>query len=390
MKSVNEDCIYLDYQATTPVDPRVVEAMLPYITGGFGNPHSEHSFGWQAYDAIERATEYVADLIGSATGEIIFTSGATEANNIAIQGVTRSSTRRGSHVLTSAIEHKSVLNTVLSLSNIGCEVQVVPVSNKGLIDTEHVVSCLRDDTILVSVGLANNEIGTIQPISELAALCRERGIVMHTDAAQAVGKIPIDVVELNVDLMSFSGHKLYGPKGIGTLYVSHHCPVVLEPLILGGAQQQGLRAGTMPTFLCVGLGEACRIANAEIETDQTNIRRLRERFLSVLYEHFDDLVINGTLKQRIEGNLNIQFPGLDAEAMLSSLQGRIAASTGSACNTGLMEPSHVLKALNLSLDSMASSVRIGFGRFLNEDDVTTAAELIVEKAKVLRMNRMSC
>ncbi len=385
-----EDCIYLDYQATTPVDPRVADVMLPYITDGFGNPHSEHSFGWQAAGAIERATEHVADLIGCAAGEIIFTSGATEANNIAIQGVARGSARQGSHIVTSAIEHKSVLNTVLSMGKAGCEIEVIPVSNEGLVDTERVADCLRDDTVLVSVGMVNNEIGTIQPIFELAQLCRERGIVIHTDAAQAVGKIPVDATALNIDMLSFSGHKIYGPKGIGVLHISRHCPVALEPLILGGGQQRGLRAGTVPTFLCVGLGEACRIADAEIDADRTHIRHLRDGFLSVLYEHFDDLIINGTFEQRIEGNLNIQFPGVDAEDMLSSLQGRIAASTGSACSTGLMEPSHVLEALNLSSDSITSSVRIGFGRFLSEGDAKTAAELIAEKVKDLRLNRMSC
>ncbi len=386
---LNGHCIYLDYQATTPVDPRVASAMSSCVSNVFGNPHSEHSFGWQAASAIEEASRHVANLIGADTGEIIFTSGATEANNNAIQGIACNPARRGSHILTSAIEHKSVLNTVFSLRKFGCDVELIPASNEGLIDAEQIVSRLKDNTALVSLGMVNNEIGTIQPVAEIAALCRERGIVMHTDASQAVGKIPVNVAEINVDLMSFSGHKIYGPKGIGVLYISRHCPIKLEPLILGGGQQRGLRAGTIPTFLCAGLGEACRIAREELDNDRESTLHLRDSFLSVLHEHLDDLVINGTLEQRIEGNLNIQLPGVDAEDLLSSLQGRIAASTGSACNTGLMEPSHVLSALNLSLNSITSSIRIGFGRFLKKNAVETAAELIAEKVKVSHRRQSS-
>jgi cysteine desulfurase len=373
--------IYLDYQATTPLDPRVAEVMQPYLGGLFGNPHSEHIFGWEAAEAVDRAAGAVADLIGASPREIIFTSGATEANNLAIQGVARSAARRGDHVITTAIEHKCVLNTALMLRKWGFRVDVIPVKPNGIVDLHILAHVMSDDTALVSVMFANNEIGTVQPIPEIGALCRERGIIFHTDAAQAVGKLPIDIAELKVDLLSLSGHKVYGPKGIGALYVSRHCPTALEPLIVGGAQQQGLRAGTVPPFLCVGLGEACRIAGTELEQDQAHCEALRDAFWSTLSSRLPDAVINGELDHRLLGNLNVLFPGSDADSLLASLQGEVAASTGSACNAGLIEPSYVLLALGLTLEEANSSIRFGFGRFTSIDDVQLAATLLADKAE---------
>jgi cysteine desulfurase len=376
--------IYLDYQATTPTDPRVAAAMLPYLEEAFGNPHSEHAFGWEAAEAVDRAAAAVASLIGAAAGEIVFTSGATEASNLAIQGVARSARRRGDHIVTTAIEHKCVLATALSLRKQGFAVDIVPVKSNGIVDLDVLAATLRDDTALVSVMLANNEIGTVQPIAEIGALCRERGIVFHTDAAQAVGKLSIDVDELDVDLLSLSAHKLYGPKGIGALYVSRHCPVPLEPLIIGGAQQNGLRAGTVPTFLCAGLGVACQIAEAELEADRRHSLSLRDAFLATLRERFPRVIVNGDLDHRLSGNLNVRLPGVDAESLLTALHGKLAASTGSACNTGLVEPSYVLQAIGLGLEEVNSSIRFGFGRFTSIDDVDRVADLLADKAATLR------
>lgn len=375
------DRIYLDYQATTPLDPRVRAAMEPYLTGSFGNPHSNHTFGWEAAAATENAATAVASLIGASPGEVVFTSGATEANNLAIQGIARSDGRRGNHIVTTAVEHKCVLNSALSLRRWGFEVDVVPVERSGRIDLKALRAALRDDTALVSVMMANNEVGTVQPITEIGALCRERGIVFHTDAAQAVGKLSIDVAEINVDLLSLSGHKLYGPKGIGALYVSRHCPVSLEPLIFGGAQQQGLRAGTVPPFLCVGLGEACRIAGAELERDWAHCEALRDALWSGLSARIPGLVVNGDMDHRLPGNLNVLFPNADADSLLSALQGKIAASTGSACNAGLIEPSYVLLALGLTPEEANNSIRFGFGRFTSINDVERAADLVANKAE---------
>ena len=372
--------IYLDYQATTPLDPRVHEAMLPYLQDKFGNPHSEHSFGWEAAEAVDEAARNVAASIGADVGEIVFTSGATEANNLAIQGIARSTGRRGDHIVTTAIEHKCVLHTALSLSDSGFSVDVIPVDRSGLVDLAALEAKLTDDTAMVSVMMANNEIGTVQPIAEIGALCRDRGIVFHTDAAQAAGKLPIDVAMLNIDLLSLSGHKIYGPKGIGALYVSRHCPCPLAPLTIGGAQQQGLRAGTVPPFLCAGLGEACRIACAELARDRAHSEALRDTFWSILSSHLPDTVINGDMVYRLPHNLNILFPGNDADSLLASVQGEIAASTGSACNAGLIEPSYVLLALGLSLEEANSSIRFGFGRFTSMDDVERAAILLADKA----------
>jgi cysteine desulfurase len=381
---VMSDRIYLDYQATTPVDPRVVAVMRPYLDEIFGNPHSEHSFGWDAASAVDQATEKVANLIGAEPGEIVWAAGATEANNLAIQGIARSRQRRGNHVVVSGVEHKSVLNTALSLRRLGFVVDLAPVLSSGLVDLDQLASLIRNDTALVSVMLANNEIGTVQPIAEIGAICRQREIVFHTDAAQAAGKLPIDVNLLGVDLLSVSGHKLYGPKGIGALYVSASCPTPLEPLIIGGAQQQGRRAGTVPPFLCVGLGEACRLAAAEMEVDHSHCEQLRTAFWSALSTLVTDIQINGNSECRLVGNLNVRFEGIDANSILTALKGMVAASTGSACDSGLIEPSHVLLAIGLSLREANSSVRFSFGRFTTVEEVTRVAELIAEKIEHFR------
>lgn len=368
--------IYLDNNSTTPIDPRVVALMEPFLREHFGNPHSEHSFGWAAADAVDRARSEVAELLGADKGEVIFTSGATEANNMAIQGIARSEKRRGNHFVTTAIEHKCVLNTMLSLKRWGMEVDVIPVSRDGIVAPEDVFYALRDDTALVSVMAANNEIGTLQPLSEIAESCNERGIPFHVDAAQGIGKVSIDVGDLGIDLLSISGHKIYGPKGIGALFVSRDISSKIEPLIMGGGQQDGLRAGTLPTFLCVGLGAACKIAGDEMLDEGTRLVQVREAFENVLRQYAPNMVLNGDVERRLHGNLNLQFPGVDADSLLTTLNGVVAASTGSACNSGIIAPSYVLMALGLGIDEVNSSVRIGFGRFTTIEEAIDAAHLI--------------
>ena len=376
--------IFLDYQSTSPLDPRVFEKMEPYMKQWFGNPHSEHIFGWRSAEAVEKAQQLIASLIEAESSEILFTSGATESNNFAIQGVIRSNMIRHKHVVTTAIEHKCVLNTMLAMKKYGCSVDIVPVTRNGIVDVTKVEAALTKDTIMVSVMMANNEIGTIQPIKEIGKLCSERDIIFHVDAAQGIGKVPTNVKEMDVDLLSISAHKVYGPKGIGALYVSHRCLSKIEPIILGGAQQNNLRAGTVPTFLCVGLGEACRIAQEEMEKDKAHNLSLRDILIDKLRIHFPELIINGDIQQRISGNLNIQLPGVDSDALVTSLQDKVAFSTGSACNAGTVEPSYVLTALGLGIDEVNSSIRLGFGRFTSLEDVNLGVELISEKASQIR------
>lgn len=371
--------VYLDYQASTPLDPRVFAAMRPFLEDGFGNPHSEHTHGWEAARAVEQAASDTANLIGAAPGEIVFTSGATEANNLALQGIARSARRRGDHFVVCATEHKCVLATARWLEQQGFRIDVIPVHPDGLIDLDALTGSLAQDTALVSVMMANNEIGVIQPIAEIGALCRERGIPFHTDAAQAAGKIPIDVHAQNIDMLSLSGHKMYGPKGIGALYVSHALTAVLEPLIIGGAQQNGLRAGTVPPFLCAGLGEACRIAVQEMEQDRVHCLALRTAFLETLKARIPDIALNGNGERRLPGNLNIRFPAIDADSLLTALHGQISASTGSACNAGFIEPSYVLIALGLSINQVNNSIRFGFGRQNLINEVVFSANVIADK-----------
>ena len=321
--------IYLDYQASTPLDPAVGDAMRPYLDSWVGNPHSDHGFGWRAASTVEDARTAVADLIGADSGEIVITSGATEANNLALQGLLHTAPRGRDHVVVTAIEHKCVLASALFLREHGFRVDVVPVEPIGIVDPGRIDRILSDNTALVSVMLANNEIGTLQPVAEIAGLCRSRGIVVHTDAAQAAGKIPLDVLSIGVDLLSLSGHKIYGPQGIGALYISRDCPVALRPLLLGGAQQDGRRAGTVPVMLCAGLAVACKLAGERMTGDHAHELRLRTLFLDALQATFPDFSVNGDLEKRLPGNLNIRLRGCDADSLLVRLRGQLAASTGS-------------------------------------------------------------
>jgi len=371
--------IYLDHQATTPLDPRVRDVMLPYLDGGFGNPHSEHAYGWEAASAIDFAVRQIADLIGAVPSEVIFTSGATEANNLAITGWAHSKYRRGRHILATAIEHKCVLNTVASLVSDGFDVEILPVDKEGKVEPTQIANALRGDTALVSVMTANNEVGTIQPIAEIGDMCRERGVVFHTDAAQALGKLPIDVAALNIDLLSMSSHKLYGPKGIGALYVSNYLKPKLKPLILGGAQQDGLRAGTLAPMLCAGFGEACRIAKLEMKQDDAHCRMLKAHFKAALELHLGPLEVNGSFEGSLPTCLNIRLPAEDAQSIILALEGRVAASNGSACNSGFIEPSYVLTALGLTFEEANASLRFGFGRETTKKEIDRAANLIAGK-----------
>lgn len=372
--------IYLDYQATTPLDPRVLDAMLPFYRERFGNPHSAtHVYGWQAEEAVEAARRHVARLIGAKPAEIIFTSGATEANNLAIKGFART----GQHVVTVATEHECVLAAAEAVERTGARVTYLPVKSDGLLDPERLAAALTGDTVLVSVMAVNNDIGVIQDIAEIARMCHMRGIAFHSDAAQAAGKMALDVGGQNIDLMSLSAHKLYGPMGIGALYVRTAISARLQPLVHGGGQERGLRPGTLPVALVVGFGEACRIALAEFEAEAARLLAMRGRLLDQLRAAAPDMVVNGSLTQRIPGNLNIAFPGIEAEALIAALP-ELALATGSACSSAVNEPSHVLTALGLSPELAAGSLRIGFGRFTTEAELDRAGRLIAAKVKELR------
>jgi len=376
--------IYLDYQATTPLDPRVLEAMMPYLTERFGNPHSrDHVYGWQAEDAVEKARAQVADLIGADAKEIVFTSGATESNNLALAGVARFYRKKKNHLVTCVTEHKCVLETARFLENEGFEVTYLPVNGDGLIDLDDLAAAITERTALVSVMAVNNEIGVIQPVAEIGALCHQRDAFFHTDAAQAVGKIPLDVNNMNIDLMSISGHKVYGPKGIGALYVRRRPRVRLVPLIQGGGQERGMRSGTLPAPLCVGLGEACAIAGREMAAEAERLQALRDRFLDGLRRRLGDVQVNGDLEHRISGNLNVSFASVEGEALITGLK-ELALSSGSACTSASVEPSYVLRAIGVD-DRMAhASLRIGFGRFTTEEEIDFAVETIAAEVERLR------
>jgi len=379
--------IYLDNQATTPTDPRVVDAMLPYFSQKFGNPHSSsHAFGWEAEDAVAVARQQIAHLIGAEPREIVFTSGATESNNLAIKGAGQFPHRRGNHIVTTRVEHKCVLECCRQLESQGLRVSYLDVDSNGLIDLAALAAAIVDDTILVSIMAVNNETGVIQPMAEIGAICRDRGIWFHSDGAQAVGKIPIDVNAQNIDLLSISGHKLYGPMGIGALYVRRRPRVRLQPLIDGGGQERGLRSGTLPTPLCVGLGQACALSEREMGAESHRLIRLRDLLLSEIRARGCEVFVNGDMNRRISGNLNLRFPGVRAEDLLTKLHG-VAISTGSACTSASVEPSYVLRAMGLAPDEAAASVRIGLGRFTTEDEVTRAAEMIA-RAVLIDVEKM--
>ena len=376
--------VYLDHQATTPADPRVIEAMAPFFGEKFGNPHSrDHFYGWEAEEAVEKARRQIAALIGATEKEIVFTSGATESNNLGIKGVARFYKDTKNHVVTVATEHKCVLESCAQLESEGFRVTYLPVAADGLVDLDQLRDAIGGNTSLVSIMAVNNEIGVIQPLAEIGAICREKGAFFHTDAAQAAGRIALDVEAMSVDLMSLTGHKVYGPMGIGALYVRRRPRVRLEPLFSGGGQERGLRSGTLPAPLCVGLGVAAEIAAGEIEEEAARLGALRDRFLEKLLTQIPDAQVNGSMDHRIPGNLNLCFPGVRSEDLMAALKD-LAISSGSACTSESAEPSHVLKALGLDDDLAAASVRVGFGRFTIEEEIDYAADRMAREAARLR------
>lgn len=379
--------IYLDYQATTPVDPRVVDAMLPFFTEAFGNPHSSsHAYGWEARDAVEAARAQVAALINADPREVVFTSGATESNNVAVKGVGRFFAGRKAHMVIPVTEHKCVLESAKAMQAEGYDITWLPVGADGLVDPDTVKAALRPDTALVSVMHVNNEIGVIQPIAEIGAICRDAGVYLHTDAAQSTGKTPIDVKAMNIDLLSISGHKVYGPMGIGALYVRRKPRVRLSPLFDGGGQERTMRSGTLPAPLVVGLGRAAAIAAAEGAEDAVRLAAMRDRLLGGLQQRVSDTYVNGSMTHRIAGNLNIGFKGIDSEALMDALKDRVAISSGSACTSASVEPSYVLRALGLSDEDAHASVRICAGRMTTDAEIDSAIEAIAEAVTALRAN----
>jgi cysteine desulfurase len=383
----NDQPIYLDYQATTPLDPRVLEAMMPYFTYKFGNPHSRsHAYGWEAEEAVEKARAQVAKLIGGDEKEVIFTSGATESNNLAIKGVAEFYKDRRNHIVTTVTEHKCVLDTCRHLEQQGFKVTYLPVQKNGLVDLDQLRAAVTDKTVVVSIMAVNNEIGVIQPLAEIGKICREQGAFFHTDAAQAVGKIPLDVEAMNIDLMSISGHKIYGPKGIGALYVRRRPRVRMVAMINGGGQERGFRSGTLPTPLCVGIGEACEIAMKEMGAEAKRLKKLQERLLKGLQDKLPEIYLNGDLEQRIPGNLNISFAYVEGESLMMGIKG-LSVSSGSACTSASLEPSYVLRALGVEEELAHTSLRIGLGRFTTEQEVDTAvAELVRHVTKLREMS----
>ena len=384
MAKITEKPIYLDHQATTPMDPRVLDVMMPFFTEKFGNPHSRnHVYGWEAEDAVEKARDEIAALIGADPKEIIFTSGATESNNIAIKGVGRFYKDRKNHIITCATEHKCVLESCRHMGQEGCEVTYMHVAKNGLIDLDQLRETITEKTALVSIMGVNNEIGVIQPMAEIGSICREKGVFFHSDCAQAVGKIPLDVNEMNIDLMSISGHKLYGPKGVGALYVRRKPRVRLTPLFSGGGQERGMRSGTLPTPLCVGLGEACAIAGREMLQESERLHYLRDRLYKGITDQLPEVYINGDIDQRIPGNLNLSFAYVEGESLMMGIK-NLCVSSGSACTSASLEPSYVLRALGVTEDLAHTSLRLGLGRFTTEEDVNKATDEIVTQVKKLR------
>lgn len=376
--------IYLDMQSTTPIDPRVTDAMLPHLTSQYGNPHSRtHSYGWEAEAAVDKARAEIADLVGADPREIIFTSGATESNNVAIKGVAMFYKSRKKHVVTTQTEHKCVLDSCRWLQQRGFEVTYLPVRSDGLVDLDELRDAIRDDTSLVSVMAVNNEIGVVQPLSEIGGICREKGAFFHTDAAQMAGKLPLDVNELNIDLMSLSGHKIYGPKGIGALYLRRRPRVRVEPQMSGGGQERGLRSGTLPTPLIVGMGAAARIAKEELEYDLMRVTELGERLYKGVVERVPEVVLNGSKDRRFPGNLNMSFAYVEGESLLMALK-NVAVSSGSACTSASLEPSYVLRALGVDDDMAHTSIRFGIGRFTTETEVDYAIDLAEKHVRRLR------
>jgi cysteine desulfurase len=377
--------IYMDNHATTPVDPRVLEAMLPYFTDKFGNAASRnHPFGWAAEEAVEIARAQIAKLIGASPKEIIFTSGATESDNLAIKGVAEMYREKGNHIITAVTEHKAVLDTCKRLEKYGYRVTYLPVMKDGLIDLEDLKRSIDDKTILVTIMAANNEIGVIQPVEEIGKICRERNVIFHTDAVQAIGKIPFDVNKLNVDIASITGHKIYGPKGVGALYVRRKNPrVQLAAIIDGGGHERGMRSGTLNVPGIVGLGKACEICMLEMDSESRKLAGLRDRLKDRIMSRLDETYVNGSWEHRLPHNLNISFAYVEGESLLMGIND-VAVSSGSACTSATLEPSYVLKALGTGDDLAHSSIRFGLGRFNTEAEVDYVADKLVEVVTRLR------
>ncbi|MBC04400.1 MAG: IscS subfamily cysteine desulfurase [Phycisphaerae bacterium] len=378
--------LYFDNNATTPCDPRVVDAMVPYLFEHYGNPASRaHAYGWVARDAVATARQQVASLIGAQPKEIVFTSGATESNNLALKGAARYLARKGKHIVTVSTEHKAILDSCHALEREGFEVTYLEVDSEGLISLDALRAAIRDDTTLVSVMFANNEIGVVQPIAEIGAICRENGVLFHCDGVQALAWMPIDVRAMKIDLLSMSAHKMYGPKGIGALFVRRGRPRVrVQPIIDGGGHERGMRSGTLPTHQIVGMGKAAELAAESIASGGVDkVRALRDRLWDGLRANLDELYINGSWEHRLPNNLNVSFAYVEGEAMMMGIK-EIACSSGSACTSASLEPSYVLRALGVDVELAHTSIRFGLGRFNTEAEVDYAVELITRKVRFLR------
>jgi len=383
-RSAQPRSVYLDHHATTPLDPRVLAAMMPYLTGKFGNAASRnHKFGWEAEQAVEDARKQVASLIGASPREIVFTSGATESDNLAIKGVAQASAGKGDHLIVCAIEHQAVLDVCRRLEQEGARVTRLPVERDGLVDPAAVKAAIGERTVLVSIMYANNEVGSIQPVAEIGRICRDRGVPFHSDAVQAVGKVPVNVDADHIDLLSISAHKMYGPKGMGALYVRRDPRVRLTAQMDGGGHERGMRSGTLNVPGIVGLGEACAICGREMREESARLRRLRDRLRARLDAELDEVSVNGSLEHRLPHSLNMSFAYVEAESLMMGMSG-VAVSSGSACTSAVMEPSYVLRAMGVADDAANSSIRFGLGRFNTEDEVDFAAESVIEAVKKLR------
>lgn len=383
---MSDQPIYLDYQASTPLDPRVREAMLPWLGERFGNPHSsDHAHGWAAEEAVEAARADIAALIGAKPREIVFTSGATEANNLALKGVARALKAERDHIVTCVTEHKCVLESCARLEREGFKVTYLPVEKNGLLDLNRLEEALGERTALVSIMAVNNEIGVIQPLAEIAALCKQVGARFHTDAAQAVAKIPIDVNVIGIDLLSISAHKIYGPMGVGALFIRQKPKVPIEPLMDGGGQERGLRSGTVPAPLAIGFGECSRVAADDMAEEAVRLSALRDRFMARITDALEDVHLHGDPSRRIPGNLNLSFADIDAQDLMMRLP-RISVSTGSACTTATVQASHVLQSLGVEERLLHNAIRIGFGRFTTEEEIDIATNEIARAVGSLRQS----
>ncbi len=377
--------IYMDNHATTPLDPRVLETMMPYLTNKFGNAASRnHQYGWEAEEAVEQARKQIAALIGADPREIVITSGATESDNLAVKGVAYMYREKGDHIITAVTEHKAILDTCKHLEKDGFRVTFLPVNNKGLVDLDDLKNAITDKTVLISIMTANNEVGVIQDVKEIGRIARERGVLFHTDAVQAAGKVPFDVNSMNIDLASLSAHKMYGPKGVGALYVRRRNPrVLLTPIIDGGGHERGMRSGTLNVPGIVGFGKAAELARIDLAKESAEMFRLREKLRNTFERELDEIYINGDLEKRLPGNLNMSFAYVEGESLLMGIND-IAVSSGSACTSASLEPSYVLKALGVGEDLAHTSIRFGVGRFNTEEEVDYVAQRVIDTVRRLR------